>query len=530
MKGVVLVILDGYGIGPSGEGNAISLANPSNINSFLDHYPNCLLEASGEAVGLPSGEVGNTEVGHINIGAGRKILQSLSIIDAAIADGSFFTNSEILAAMKNCKSLSSTFHLVGLLGQGNVHASFTHLVALLTMAKKEGLTKVAIHAIVDGRDSPPASAESILEKLETKIIEIGVGKIVSIMGRYFAMDRDKRWERIEKAYRCLTVGSGKTIGSWKEAIAASYKRGIYDEFIEPINIVDMGRPTTIQSGDSVFFFNYRVDRLEELTKAFVLDDFERDADLTFYDPVSLPNAPFKRGPKIENLYFITLTEYAAGLSTRAAFSQEIVVDTLSEVLSDCGVKQLKLTESEKARFVTYHFNGRRETEFDGEERIIVPSPKVDTYDKKPEMGSRAITEILLDSIDKAKYQFILVNFANCDMVAHTGNIQASIKAVNIIDENLGKIAQKCLSMGLTLLITADHGNIEELLDVVTGEKSTEHDKNPVPFIAIAENLREKHLTTRVGTLSDVAPTVLALMGIAKPTTMTGRDLLSSYAT
>ncbi len=543
MKKVVLLVLDGFGLAPPGPGNAVFLANPPNINSLLHSFPNTTLKASGEAVGLPAGEVGNTEVGHINLGAGRIVYQDLPRINMSIADGSFYKNKAFLEALIHLQNTGKKLHLIGLVGEGTVHSSIEHLYALLYFAKENNLKDVFIHVITDGRDSPPKSALEIISRLEEKLNDLGRGKIASVMGRYFAMDRDRRWERTEKAYFCLTKGKGDKAKSVVEAIKSAYRQGKSDEFIDPVNIIDNEKPVAlIEKGDAVIFFNYRIDRPRQLTKAFVLENFEKEANKTLsFDPYAIKyykthlsqkeilNPPFKRGEKIKDLFFVTLTEYEKDLAVKVAFPPIVVRMPLGRVLSENNIRQLRMSESEKERFVTFYFNGQRETPFPYEERLIIPSPKVPTYDLKPEMAVFELTDLLIKKMSEGNHNFILVNFANPDMVGHTGNIEASIKAVRAVDSCLGKIVNTALDLDYVLLITADHGNIEQKIDPQTGEISTEHTANPVPFIAIDKMYQGRFIKLQSGILADIAPTILSIMEIAKPSEMTGRNLLEEIS-
>lgn len=541
MNSVVLIVLDGFGIAPEGPGNAIHLANPTNINSFLYTFPNTQLKASGEAVGLPASEVGNTEVGHINLGAGKIVYQDLPRINMAIADGSFYKTEAFLKGVEQVKKTGGNLHLIGLVGQGTVHSSVDHLHALLFFAKQQGLTNVFIHAITDGRDSPPKSAMEIIKPLEDKIKQLGVGKIATVMGRYYAMDRDRRWERIERAYVCLTKNEGQFAESAEKAISYGYSKNQTDEFIDPTSITENGKPiTSIQEGDTVIFFNYRIDRPRELTKAFVLDDFQKEANKTLsfdpyaakYDKTNIQtkspeafNPPFQRGDKIKNLMFITMTEYEEKLPVTIAFPPNIVNLPLGKLLSDKGISQLRMAETEKERFVGFYFNGHREDVYPKEERVIIPSPKVPTYDQKPEMSAYELTEDLMRKMKQNKHPFILINFANADMVGHTGSIDATIKAINVLDECLGKIVQTAQTTGHYVLITADHGNAEQKINPSTGQISTEHTNNPVPFIAIHSSFQGRLVKLQPGILADIAPTILSLFDVLKPVEMTGRNLL-----
>jgi 2,3-bisphosphoglycerate-independent phosphoglycerate mutase len=539
MKPVILIILDGYGLAPPGPGNAVYLANPRNINSFLYSYPNTTLKASGQSVGLPAGEVGNTEVGHLNLGAGRIVFQDLPRINMAIADGSFYKNKALLNIIEHLKKTAGNFHILGLIGEGVVHSSVDHLYALLYFAKENHLKNVYLHLITDGRDTPPKSATESVRQVETHLTQNKIGTIATIMGRYFAMDRDRRWERTEKAYLCLTQGLGNRALCAIEAIQMAYNQGKTDEFIEPTNIVANDKPVTlVKEGDAMIFLNYRIDRPRQLTKAFVLDNFETEANKSFsFDPFAVKyykthfpqelvvNPPFKRGKKINNLLFVTMTEYEKNLAVEVAFPPATVDMPLGRVLSENNLMQLRMTESEKERFVTFYFNGQRETAFPLEERLIIPSPKVPTYDLKPEMAAYELTNLIVNKMRETKYHFILVNFPNPDMVGHTGNIEATILAIKAIDNCLGKIVQEALSLNYSVIITADHGNAEQKINPQTGEISTEHTANPVPFIFIDSAYQGRFIKLQTGILADVAPTVLATLNIPKPANMSGRNLL-----
>ncbi len=541
MKQVVLVVLDGFGIAPPGPGNPISLANPKNINSYFYTYPNTTLQASGESVGLPAHEPGNTEVGHVNLGAGRVVYQDLPRINMSIADGSFYKNSAFLKAALHVRNTGGKLHLIGLVGEGTVHSSVDHLYALLYFAKENQLKNVFIHAITDGRDSPPKSAHEIVLRLEEKLKQLEIGKIASVTGRYYAMDRDRRWDRIRKAYMCLTKGEGNHAQTATDAVNESYSAGKTDEFMEPTNIVQGGKPLAlIEPKDAVIFFNYRIDRPRELTKAFVLEQFEQNANITTsFDPYAvkyykthLPKEqialtpPFQRGPKIPNLVFVTLTEYEKGLAADVAYPPTLVDLPLGRVLAERDIPQLRMAESEKERFVTFYFNGGREQAFPYEERLIIPSPRVATYDLKPEMSASEITQSVLQALKEKKFAFIVVNFANADMVGHTGNLKATIKAVKTIDTCVDTIAAIALKNDWALLITGDHGNAEEMIDPKTNEMSTEHSNNPVPFIVVNSSLQAASKKLEPGILADIAPTILSIMNLSKPNCMTGRNLLS----
>lgn len=539
MKSVVLVVLDGYGIAPEGSGNAIESARPTAIQKLNTSYPSTTLYASGDAVGLPYNEVGNTEVGHLNIGAGRMVLQSLPRINTSIADGSFYTNKALLDAVKHLKKTKGDLHLIGLIGQHQTHASTDHLYALLFFCKENSVKNVFIHVITDGRDSPPKAASENLESLEAFIKRIESGTIASVMGRYYAMDRDLHWERIQKAYTCLTDGSGNMATDWRQVLENSYQNGKSDEFITPTNIVSDDKPIAlIKEGDAVVFFNFRIDRPRELTKAFVLPDFEHDANKQFYDTYETkytkshlhknikPKKVFDRGDKIKNLYFVTMTEYEKDLPVHVAFPPHQITKTLGEILSEKNISQLRIAETEKERFVTYYFNGLSDKAFKGEDRIIVPSKNVNTYDLQPSMSAPEICQAVLQGIREKKHSFILVNFANADMVGHTGNLKATIEAIGVLNDCIEKIVKEVLKQDWILFITGDHGNAEQMISPTTGEVSTEHTSNPVPFIVVSKDFKKDKFTLENGTLSDIAPTILACMGIEKSKQMTGRNLLS----
>ncbi len=542
MNKVILVIFDGYGIAAPGPGNPVSLANIKTLQSILYAYPNTTLKASGEAVGLPASDVGNTEVGHINLGAGKIVYQDLPRINMAIADGSFHENPAFVQAAEHIEKTGGKLHLIGLIGEGYVHSSIEHLHALLHFAKERQITKTYIHAITDGRDSPPKAALETIKSLQQKLDTLGVGRIATVMGRYWAMDRDHRWERIEPAYRCLTAGSGAQALTAMDAIQQSYNQDKTDEFVAPTNMMVDGAPVAlIEKGDAVIYFNFRIDRPRELTKAFVFDNFEADANnKQSFDPYSIKytkshvmqekpdqSAPFARGPKIQDLLFVTMTEYERGLPVTVAYPPSIVQIPLGRILSEAGMNQLRMAESEKERFVGYYFNGLREEPFPQEDHYITPSPKVATYDLKPEMSAHEQTQNLISKMREDKYQFILINYANADMVGHTGNIEASIKALVALDECMVRLIDAAAQTGYTILLTADHGNVEQKINPQTGQISTEHTSNPVPFVAISPAFAGRMVHLESGILADVAPTVLALLGILPPSDMTGRNLLSS---
>lgn len=516
-KHVALIVLDGWGISNNNQGNAIKQAHIPTVEKLNKFYPMTALQASGISVGLPWGEVGNSEVGHMALGAGKIIYQNLPRITLAIQDGSFFKNPAFLEAVKNVKDKKSTFHALGLISEGAVHSHREHLYALLELAKNERLEEVYIHLITDGRDSPPNSATKTINELQNKIKALGIGKIATICGRNWAMDRNNNWDRVEKAYRLLTEGKGELINNAVEHLQNCYAKDIFDEYIEPAFIAEGGKPVKlIENNDSVVFFNYREDRAREITKAFILPGFDK----------------FERKNRL-NLDFVTMTEYEKDLPVDIAFPPESVKDGLGEVLAKNKMKQLRVAETEKYAHVTYFFNGGREEPWPGEDRILVPSPVVPKFDETPEMSAPQITEKVVEAIQSKKYSFLLVNFANPDMVGHTGNEKASIEAVQAVDKSLSIIIPAVLEAGGCLFITADHGNVEEVKNMHTGQIDTEHSANPVPFWFVTnDNHREKKAEEIVrqqnevgGLLSDVAPTVLEVMGIKKPEPMNGESLL-----
>jgi 2,3-bisphosphoglycerate-independent phosphoglycerate mutase len=543
-KLVVLLVLDGWGLAPPGPGNAISLAETPNMNQFWASFPHTQLLASGDAVGLPRGEVGNTETGHLNLGAGRIVYQDLERINMAIADGSFLENPVLKQALDHAIKFNSKVHLLGLVGAGGVHSSIDHLYALIKFFNQNRFNRVFLHIITDGRDSPPTASASYINSLRKVMEKEGVGVIASLMGRYWAMDRDRRWDRTQKAYEALTEGKGNLVKTPEEAISLSYSEGKTDEFIEPALITNQeGKPISLVSdNDVVIFFNFRIDRPRQLTSAFIVEDFSNTSLALDFDPylerykkthligrVAFYQKVFERKVKLNNLFFCTMTEYSKTLTESGAhvlFPPEIVEMPLGRVISENFLRQLRMSESEKERFVTFYFNGQRENPFPGEERIIVPSPNVPTYDLKPEMSVYELTDRLISALKQNDYQFVLVNFANPDMVGHTGNIGAAVKACEAVDLCVGKIANFILAFGGYLLITADHGNVEVMIDPTTGQIETEHDSSPVPFIAVSRSFIGKSQTLISGILADVAPTVISLLGLSIPSQMTGRNLLS----
>jgi len=533
-KPVVLIILDGWGLAPPGPGNAVFLAKTPNFDKYWAAFPHTQLAAAGESVGLPHGEDGNSETGHLNLGAGQIVFQSLPRINTAIADGSFYDIEAFKKTIEHLKKNSSSLHLLGLVGPGGVHSSLNHLYALLRLASQAGLKKVWLHLFTDGRDSPPSSASIYLNQIQMAIEKIGVGQIATLIGRYYAMDRDHRWERTQKAYDLMVGGKGENISSVKEAIRKSYENGKTDEFIEPIVINKEG---LIEDNDAVIFFNFRIDRPRQLTKAFVLSDFEKlkIKKMTF-DPYAEKYGlrqyqkleeitTFKRSKILKNLFFVTMTEYEKGLPVVTAFPPEVVKIPLARIISENNLQQLHISETEKERFVSYYFDGQREKPFLNENWVEIPSPKVATYDLKPEMAAAEVTEEVLRRLKNMEYNFTVINYANPDMVGHTGVLAAGIKACEATDESLGKVVNYVLGIGGVCLITADHGNVEEMIDPITGAVETEHSSNPVPFIVVGRYFNYGGRVLKDGVLADVAPTILAIMGLQKPDLMTGRSLL-----
>ncbi|MBP9819533.1 2,3-bisphosphoglycerate-independent phosphoglycerate mutase [Candidatus Woesebacteria bacterium] len=535
----VLLILDGWGIGPNNAGNAIMRAKTPNMDRYWLSYPHTQLTASGEAVGLPRGEDGNTETGHLNIGAGHIVYQDLPRINMSIADGSFNNTGAFLNAAAHVKRHNSALHLMGLIGSGGVHSNIEHLYALLNFSKLQSVPRVYIHGFTDGRDSPPTSGINYVKQIMDTCESLGIGEIATLMGRYYAMDRDMRWERIERAYDALTLGSSNTcvidpIANLQE----QYGRGITDEFIEPISVCNGdGSHRTIGENDAVIFFNYRVDRPRELTRAFVMADFEAGILHTAFDPytekyekTNIQKQPasvknFYRKKTVNNLYFVTMTRFEEGLQADVAFPPQNVKNPLCKVFSSRGLRQLRMTETEKERFVTYYMNGQQEVLYPGEDRVIIPSKGVKSYDQAPEMSSREIASEMITRIRQDTYDVIIANLCNGDMVGHTGNLAAAITACEILDEVVGQIVSEVLNKGGAVFITADHGNVEEMISNSTGEVDTEHSIYPVPLIIIANQYANKPIMLPTGILADVAPTMLHVMGIPKPESMTGRALL-----
>jgi len=506
-KPVALIILDGFALRDEDKGNAVTHAKKPNFDRFWNEYPHATLQASGEAVGLPEGQMGNSEVGHLNIGAGRIVYQSLTRVNLAIREGEFEQNETLLAAVKHAKEKGTNLHLFGLLSDGGVHSHIEHLYALLRLAKSEGLEKVYIHGFLDGRDVAPQSAETYLKELNEKIEEYGIGEIATLSGRYYSMDRDKRWERVEKSYRAMVYGEGPSYTSAEECVKDSYDNGIYDEFVLPSVITkEDGSPVaTIQDEDAVIFYNFRPDRAIQISNTFANEDFRS----------------FDRGEKHpKNLHFVCLTHFSETVDGYVAFKPNNLDNTLGEVLSQNNLKQLRIAETEKYPHVTFFMSGGREAEFPGETRILIDSPKVATYDLKPEMSAYEVTDALLAEIEGDKQDAILLNFANPDMVGHSGMLEPTVKAIETVDECLGKIVDAILAKGGTAIITADHGNADEVI-TLEGNPMTAHTTNPVPVIVTKQGLELRE----DGILGDLAPTMLTLLDVAQPKEMTGKTLI-----
>ena len=499
---VALIIMDGWGIGNAKDSNnAVVVGNTPVIDGLMAKFPHTELQCSGEAVGLPDGQMGNSEVGHTNIGAGRIIYQELTRITKAIRDGSFFKNEAMQSIIGQVKKNGRALHLMGLVSPGGVHSHSEHLYGLLRLAKQEGIRKVYVHAFLDGRDVPPSSAAEYLADLEAKIAAIGAGQIATISGRYYAMDRDKRWDRVQKAYDVIAKAEGGQAASAAEAIEASYKAGVTDEFVVPSAI---GSYSGMKSGDGVIFFNFRPDRARELTHAFTdtkFEGFARDEDL--------------------KLSFATMTQYEEGMNVQIAYAPQTIVNTLGETIEKLGLTQLRIAETEKYAHVTFFFNGGVEEPYKGEDRILVPSPKVATYDLQPEMSAVEVTDKVVAAIESGKYDFIILNYANGDMVGHTGVLPAAIKAVETVDTCVGRFVEAIRKVGGQVCITADHGNAELMQDPQTKEPFTAHTTNPVPFITVSDQVK----AVQAGALCDIAPTLLTLAGLAVPAEMTGKSLV-----
>lgn len=508
-KPTVLMILDGFGLNDKSEGNAIAQADTPVIDKLMKDYPFVEGNASGLAVGLPDGQMGNSEVGHLNMGAGRIVYQELTRITKEIEDGDFFKNPELLDAVANVKNNGSDLHFYGLLSDGGVHSHNTHLYGLLELAKREGVENVYVHCFLDGRDTSPTSGKGFIEALEAKMKEIGVGKIASICGRYYAMDRDNRWDRVEAAYKMLTLGDGVRADSAEAAITASYADDKTDEFVLPTVIQENGAPVaTIKDKDSIVFFNFRPDRAREITRTFCADDF----------------TGFDRGPR-KDVKYVCFSEYDVTIPNKTiAFKKVELENTFGQFLAACGKTQARIAETEKYAHVTFFFNGGVEEPNQGEERILVNSPKVATYDLQPEMSAPMVCDKLVEAILSGKYDVIIINFANPDMVGHTGVEAAAIKAVETVDACVGRAVDALLEADGQMFICADHGNVEQLIDYENGGSFTAHTINPVPFILV--NYDSAYTLREGGCLADIVPTMIEMMGLEQPEEMTGKSLLA----
>ncbi|MFA6475214.1 MAG: 2,3-bisphosphoglycerate-independent phosphoglycerate mutase [Patescibacteria group bacterium] len=521
---IVLVIFDGFGIAAPSRGNAVTLAHMPHFNQFTREYPTLTVQASGEVVGLPWGEMGNSEVGHLNIGGGKVIYQSLPFINKAIFDGTFNTNEKFLEVIKHVKEKNSTLHLMGLVSDGGIHSTQNHLYALLELCQQQQVHKVAIHAFLDGRDTPRNGALHYIQTLQQRLQKLGFGYIASLAGRFWAMDRDNHWERIETAYNAIAEGKAKnTATDPAQAIEASYQRSVYDEEFEPTVIVGAdGKPlATVNDNDAIIFFNFRADRARQMTKAFVLPGFNK----------------FTQTKSYKTLPFVTMMEYEKNLPVKIAFVPDHIQEPVAKIVSDAGLLQLHIAETEKYAHVTFFLNGGREEAYPGEERVMIPSPRVSSYAEIPEMSAGGVRDAVIQGIRAGKYHYIVANFANADMVGHTGNLEATKKAIEFLDQCLADIVAVVLQTDATLVLTADHGNAEEMYDLQTGEIDKEHSTNPVPFMIIGNRwapmksawpqipMNDLSQLQPLGVLSDVAPTMLRLMGLPVPAEMSARSLI-----
>ena len=501
--------MDGYGLNCKKEGNAIACANSKEVNRLMNEFPSTLIGASGMDVGLPEGQMGNSEVGHLNMGAGRIVYQELTRITKSIKDGDFFANEEFLYAIENAKKNGKKLHLYGLLSDGGVHSHITHLYALIELAKKEGLEDVFVHCFLDGRDVSPTSGADYISALKSKMEELSFGSIASVGGRYYVMDRDNRWDRVEKAYDMMTVNLGETTLDPEKYVRDSYENGVTDEFVVPAHVVKDGKPVgLIEEGDSIIFFNFRPDRARQITRAMSEKEFDG----------------FERKSGFINPVYVCFTRYDASFTNvRIAFKPQVLTNTLGEYIASLGLKQLRIAETEKYAHVTFFFNGGVEKPNDNEDRELIPSPKVATYDLQPQMSAVEVTEKVLEKLDSNEYDVVILNFANCDMVGHTGVFDAAVTAVKTVDECVGKVVDKILAMGGAAIITADHGNADKML-ADDGSPFTAHTTNLVPFIVAGEQFKGKKLRNG-GILADVAPTLLDMMDVPVPQEMTGKTLI-----
>lgn len=509
-----IIIMDGYGLAPSGAGNAITIDGSKNVNELIKNYPSATLGASGLSVGLPQGQMGNSEVGHLNMGAGRIVYQDLTKITKAIENGDFFENPALLKAVENAKQNGKKLHLYGLLSNGGVHSHLTHVFALLKLAKKAGLEEVFVHCFMDGRDVSPTSGAGFIRDLQAEMKEVGIGKVASVCGRYYAMDRDNNWDRVEKAYDMLTLGEGEKTDDPAATVEKSYENGVTDEFLKPIKVYENGKPVgLLEEGDSVICFNFRPDRAREITRAVSQKVFT----------VPKGNA-FNRKTGWLHPVYVCFTVYDAAFDdVDIAFPKTVLNNTLGEYLAKLGKKQLRIAETEKYAHVTFFFNGGVEAPNEGEVRDLIPSPKVATYDLQPEMSAFEVTDKVLEELESGEFDVMILNFANCDMVGHTGVIPAAVKAVHTVDECVKKVVDKILSMGGAALLTADHGNADKLLSE-DGSPFTAHTTNPVPVVLVSEKYKKASLR-KDGILADLAPTLLTVMGVPVPKEMTGKSLI-----
>jgi 2,3-bisphosphoglycerate-independent phosphoglycerate mutase len=511
LKPVLIVVLDGWGIRAQREANAIAIAGTPNMDALAHDYPHAALETSGLSVGLPEGQMGNSEVGHTNLGAGRIVYQDLVRINRAVEDGSFFKNDALLLAARRAKESGGALHLLGLVSDGGVHSHVDHLHACIELARREGVAKVFVHAFMDGRDTPPKSGIDYMRQVENRLKETGYGKVAMVSGRYWAMDRDKRWDRVALAYAAMVKGEGYKVSSGVAAMERAYADGETDEFVKPSVVVDAdGKPIgLIRDGDAILFFNFRSDRAREITRAL--------ADPAFKD--------FDRGTPPQLSAYVCMTRYDETFKYPIAYEPQDLSEIFPEIVARSGQRQLRTAETEKYAHVTFFFNGGRETVFQNEDRILVPSPRdVKTYDQKPEMSAREVADKLAQALLSGRYGFVLANFANPDMVGHTGILDAAVKAVKVVDECIGKVWQACQKAGIAMLVTADHGNCEMMVDPVTGQPHTAHTLNPVPFILADPDFRGAKLRQK-GILADVAPTALQVMGLPQPKEMKGLGLV-----
>ena len=503
IKPLVLLILDGWGYREDAPDNAISNAQTPVMDRLWEQYPHCLVDGSGGAVGLPDGQMGNSEVGHVNLGAGRIVYQDFTRISQAISDRSFFKNPVLCNALAKAKDASGAVHIMGLLSPGGVHSHEDHLIAMVEMAVEQGASDVYVHAFLDGRDTPPKSAKTTIERFEALFARLGKGRFATLSGRFYAMDRDNRWDRIEEAYKAIYHGvSGTTSPNALDALEDAYERGETDEFVKP-TVIAQSAP--VKDGDAIFFMNFRADRAREMTQAFINDEFDG----------------FERGPRAKISDFVMLTEYADTLKTSCAFPPEQLNNVLGEWLEKHGKTQLRISETEKYAHVTFFFSGGREEEFEGEKRVLIPSPKVKTYDLQPEMNSEQLTDELVSAIESQAFDVIICNYPNGDMVGHTGDFDAAVKACEAVDHSVGRVVSALEAVGGECLITADHGNAEQMSDAETGQAHTAHTNELVPFIYVGRDAQ-----ARDGRLSDVAPTILHLMGMEQPDEMTGQTLMA----